>query len=241
MAAKQSVLQLLQEREQQLSAITTVANTSKQQVDQLQRCGVQQPRQQLCASCGSACQLCIHMLQADTPLPDNCSETRTLVSQLATLQEQYKRSQAAQQESESQLAAARAKLKAAEELAASQSSRSAQLQQGLTAAESELKKAQQAAREAWEEVKRQVACKVEQGAPAHTEAEVRLAGRHTLWLGQAARLTHVDKQGRWGAHQTRCLVSCRSLHCKHSWQLHATEQKRQSASSRLQRLPPPLS
>lgn len=123
---------------------------------------------------------------ADTPLPVNCSETRTLLSQLSTLQEQYKRSQALQQESQSQLAAARAKLKDAEELAASQSSRSAQLQQELTAAESELKRAQQAAREAREEVKRQATCKVEQveqGAPAHTEVEVRPAGRHTLWLG----------------------------------------------------------
>lgn len=186
MAAKQSALQLLQEREQQLSAITTVTNTSKQQVDQLQRCDVHQPGQQVCASCGSACHLCPHVLQADTPLPVNCSETRTLLSQLSTLQEQYKRSQAAQQESESQLAAARAKLKAAEELAASQSSRSAQLQQGLTAAESKLKREQQAAHEAREEVKRQAACKVEQRAPAHTEAEVRPAGRLTLWLGQVA-------------------------------------------------------
>jgi hypothetical protein len=139
--------------------------------------------------CGSPCRLafglCLHVLQNDTLLPVNCSETRTLQSQLSTLQEQYQRSQAAQQESESQLAAARAKLKAAEELAASQSACSAKLQQGLTAAESELKRAQQATHEAREEllqVKRQAACRVEQAAPAHTEAEVRPAGRRAQWM-----------------------------------------------------------
>jgi hypothetical protein len=38
LSAKQSALQLLQEREQQLSAVSTTANTCKQQLEQLQRC-----------------------------------------------------------------------------------------------------------------------------------------------------------------------------------------------------------
>jgi hypothetical protein len=37
LSAKQSALQLLQEREQQLSAVSTTANTCKQQLEQLQR------------------------------------------------------------------------------------------------------------------------------------------------------------------------------------------------------------
>lgn len=37
MSAKQSALQLLQEREQQLSAVSSTANTCKQQLEHLQR------------------------------------------------------------------------------------------------------------------------------------------------------------------------------------------------------------
>lgn len=37
MSAKQSALQLLQEREQQLSAVSTTAHSCRQQLDELQR------------------------------------------------------------------------------------------------------------------------------------------------------------------------------------------------------------
>lgn len=67
-----------------------------------------------------------------------CSESRSLSTQLSALQEQCQHSQASQREAESQLAAARGKLKAAEDVAASQASANTQLQHRLSAAEAAL-------------------------------------------------------------------------------------------------------
>lgn len=66
------------------------------------------------------------------------SESRSLSSQLATCQDKHQQSQAALQESESQLSAAKARLRTAEDTAATQLSLNKQLQQKLSADEDSL-------------------------------------------------------------------------------------------------------
>lgn len=98
------------------------------------------------------------------------------------MQDQYQRSQAAQQESEAHLAAVRAKLKAADELAAAQSSLKTQLQEKLATAESGLKSTtgrlqqlQTTHQALLDETKRQREAWGEQQATrGHTEREVRV-------------------------------------------------------------------
>jgi chromosome segregation ATPase len=110
-----------------------------------------------------------------------CSESRSLSSQLSALEEQCQHSQASQQEAQSQLAAVRAKLKAAEETAACQASLNTHLQNKLSAAEAGLSRAQsqvqqlQASHQALLDTAKQQQEGQERQQAAHnyTDAEVR--------------------------------------------------------------------
>lgn len=92
----------------------------------------------------------------------DCSESRTLLAQLTTLQEQHQHSTAHEQELAQQLVTTKSRLKAADEAAQQQTTHAHQLQHnldvvqsGLTAANSKLKQLQAAYQEAQERLKRQ--------------------------------------------------------------------------------------
>lgn len=144
-----------------------------------------------------------------------------LSSQLSAAQGQYQQSQAAQQESDAQLVAVRAKLKAAEDSAAAQQVVSQQLQQKLSTAESGLLTASarvqqlQAAHQALsEELKRQrEACGEEETAHKNADAQVGLSSKHK------ARANCLRPGLSWQPLLGPVQVSCRGLFPGHLFPL----------------------
>jgi chromosome segregation ATPase len=158
----------------------------------------------LCSNAIQAVDLTDKMLTAWlTVFLSVCSESRQLSSQLSAVQGQYQQSQAVQQETYAQLTAVKAKLKAAEDAAATQQGLSQQLQQklataesGLTAANAKVQQLQAAHQALSEDLKRQrEAWGEEESAHKNADAQVRLSdNQHTAqansswaWISVATR------------------------------------------------------